>query len=106
MSDPREEPAQPSASSRIWFVRAGVRGADVGSFFAEGFVGIAWDGTGALTGLVDLSASEERLAATYPTRSWSIKATDEAFARGAVKLRSRPRVTHYCGATKTAVGGH
>ena len=35
---------------------------------------------------------------------WSSKATDEAFSRGAIKIRCRPRVTQHGGATKTAVG--
>lgn len=35
---------------------------------------------------------------------WSSKATDEAFSRGAIKVRCRPRVTQHGGATKTAVG--
>lgn len=35
---------------------------------------------------------------------WSSRATDDAFTRGAVKLRFRPRVTQHGGATKTAVG--
>ena len=34
---------------------------------------------------------------------WSSKATDEAFSKGAVKIRCRPRVTQHGGATKTAV---
>ena len=34
---------------------------------------------------------------------WSSKATDDAFAREAVKLRCRPRVTQHGGGTKTAV---
>ncbi len=35
---------------------------------------------------------------------WSSKATDEAFSKGAVKVRCRPRVTQHGGATKVAVG--
>ena len=35
---------------------------------------------------------------------WSSKATDDVFAREAVKLRCRPRVTQHGGGTKTAVG--
>ena len=35
---------------------------------------------------------------------WSSKATDDAFTRGAVKVRCRPRVTRHGGGTKTAVG--
>jgi hypothetical protein len=34
---------------------------------------------------------------------WSSKASDEAFSKGAVKVRCRPRVTQHGGATKTAV---
>lgn len=34
---------------------------------------------------------------------WSNKATDDAFTKGATKIRCRPRVTHHGGATKTAV---
>ncbi|WP_338585926.1 hypothetical protein [Pseudomonas sp. MAG733B] len=34
---------------------------------------------------------------------WSSKATDEAFSKGAVKLRCRPRVTEHGGATRVAV---
>jgi hypothetical protein len=36
---------------------------------------------------------------------WSSKATDEAFSKGALKVRCRPRVTQHGGATKTAVDG-
>ncbi len=36
---------------------------------------------------------------------WSSKASDEAFSKGALKVRCRPRVTQHGGATKTAVGG-
>lgn len=34
---------------------------------------------------------------------WSSKATDEAFTKGALKVRCRPRVTQHGGSTKTAV---
>ena len=34
---------------------------------------------------------------------WSSKGTDEAFTKGAVKVKLRPRVTQHGGATKTAV---
>ena len=80
MSDPREELAQSSVSSQIWFVRAGIRGADVGSFFAEGFVGIAWGDTGALTGLVDLSHIHE--APMLATRSIAAKLNGQVELRG------------------------
>ena len=47
----------------------------------------------------------ERMANLKPGEAyvWSSKATDEAFATGAVKIRCRPRVTEHGGATKTAV---
>ena len=45
--------------------------------------------------LANLSASEAYV--------WSSKATDEAFSKGAVKMRCRPRVTRHGGTTKTAV---
>jgi len=35
---------------------------------------------------------------------WSSRATDEAFTKGAIKVRCRPRVTRHDGATKTATG--
>ena len=35
---------------------------------------------------------------------WSSKASDEAFTRGAVKIKCRPRITQHGGSTKTAVG--
>ena len=34
---------------------------------------------------------------------WSSKASDEAFTRGAVKIKCRPRITQHGGSTKTAV---
>lgn len=34
---------------------------------------------------------------------WSSKATDEAFSKGAIKIRCRPRATQHGGGTKTAV---
>lgn len=48
----------------------------------------------------------EKMANLRPGEAfiWSSKATDEAFTKGAVKIRCRPRVTHHGGATKTAVG--
>jgi hypothetical protein len=47
----------------------------------------------------------EKMANLRPGEAfvWSTKATDEAFTKGAVKIRCRPRVTHHGGATKTAV---
>ena len=35
---------------------------------------------------------------------WSSKASDDAFTRGVVKIRCRPRITQHGGSTKTAVG--
>ena len=46
-----------------------------------------------------------KLAALGPGQAyvWSSRATDDAFARGAVKIHFRPRVTRHGGGTKTAV---
>ncbi|MER6086959.1 methylation-associated defense system ATP-binding protein MAD8 [Streptomyces bluensis] len=48
----------------------------------------------------------EKMAALNPGEAfvWSGKSTDEAFTRGAVKIKCRPRVTSHGGATKTAIG--
>ncbi|WP_055548969.1 ATP-binding protein [Streptomyces sp. NBRC 110028] len=48
----------------------------------------------------------EKMASLNPGEAfvWSSKATDEAFVRGAVKIRCRPRVTRHGGATRTAIG--
>jgi DNA phosphorothioation-dependent restriction protein DptH len=50
--------------------------------------------------------SPEKMANLRPGEAfiWSSKATDDAFTKGAVKIRCRPRVTSHGGATKTAVG--
>jgi DNA helicase HerA-like ATPase len=47
----------------------------------------------------------EKMAHLKPAEAyiWSSKATDEAFSKGAVKIRLRPRVTLHGGGTKTAV---
>ncbi|WP_374499689.1 hypothetical protein [Pseudoxanthomonas sp.] len=47
----------------------------------------------------------EKMANLRPGEAfvWSSKATDDAFTKGAVKIRCRPRATHHGGATKTAV---
>ena len=47
-----------------------------------------------------------RLASLGPGEAyvWSSRATDDAFTRGAVKVRCRPRITRHGGGTKTAVG--
>jgi len=49
--------------------------------------------------------SPERMAGLKAGEAyvWSSKATDEAFSKGAVKVRCRPRVTQHGGATKVAV---
>jgi hypothetical protein len=46
-----------------------------------------------------------RLAALGPGEAyvWSSKATDDAFTKGAVRVRCRPRVTQHGGSTKTAL---
>jgi hypothetical protein len=46
-----------------------------------------------------------RLAALGPGEAyvWSSKATDDAFTKGAIRLRCRPRVTQHGGGTKTAL---
>ena len=52
------------------------------------------------------SLTPAKLASLGPGEAfvWSSKATDDVFAREAVKLRCRPRVTQHGGGTKTAVG--
>ncbi len=51
--------------------------------------------------------SPEKMSNLRPGEAfiWSSKATDEAFTKGAVKIRCRPRATHHGGATTTAVDG-
>lgn len=48
----------------------------------------------------------EKMAHLRPGEAfvWSSKATDEAFSKGAIKVRCRPRVTEHGGVTKTAIG--
>jgi DNA phosphorothioation-dependent restriction protein DptH len=57
----------------------------------------------ALSGL-----TPEKMAHLKPGEAfiWSSKATDEAFSKGAVKIRLRPRVTLHGGGTQTAVPDH
>ena len=52
------------------------------------------------------SLTPEKLAALKPGEAyvWSSKASDDAFTRGAVKVKCRPRITQHGGSTKTAVG--
>lgn len=47
----------------------------------------------------------EKMAHLRPGEAyiWSSKATDEAFTKGAIKVKCRPRVTQHGGETKTAV---
>ena len=49
----------------------------------------------------------EKMAHLKPGEAyvWSSKASDDAFSKGALKVRCRPRVTQHGGATKTAVKG-
>jgi DNA helicase HerA-like ATPase len=49
----------------------------------------------------------EKMAHLKPGEAyvWSSKASDDAFSKGALKVRCRPRVTQHGGATKTAVRG-
>lgn len=51
------------------------------------------------------SLSAERMANLGPGEAfvWSSKASDEAFSKGGIKIRCRPRVTQHGGGTKTAV---
>jgi len=51
------------------------------------------------------SLTPEKMSNLRPGEAfiWSSKATDEAFTRGVVKVRCRPRVTQHGGDTKTAV---
>jgi DNA phosphorothioation-dependent restriction protein DptH len=50
----------------------------------------------------------ERMAALKAGEAfvWSSKASDDAFSKGAMKIRCRPRVTEHGGATRVAVGDH
>lgn len=51
------------------------------------------------------SLSAERMANLSPGEAfvWSNKASDDAFSKGGIKVRCRPRVTQHGGGTKTAV---
>ena len=53
--------------------------------------------------LKDLTPEKMSQLKTGEAYIWSSKATDEAFVRGAVKIKCRPRVTQHGGNTKTAV---
>lgn len=53
------------------------------------------------------SLSAERMANLGPGEAfvWSSKASDEAFVKGGIKIRCRPRITQHGGGTKTAADG-
>ena len=53
------------------------------------------------------SLTPDKMAHLRPGEAylWSSKATDDAFCKGAIKVKCRPRVTQHGGATKTAVDG-
>ena len=54
--------------------------------------------------IIEMACMPSKLASLGPGEAyvWSGKATDDAFIRGAVKVRCRPRVTQHGGGTKTA----
>jgi DNA helicase HerA-like ATPase len=51
-----------------------------------------------------LASNQMSALGTGEAYVWSSKSSDEAFTKGAVKIRCRPRVTQHGGSTKTAVG--
>lgn len=53
--------------------------------------------------LADLSPAKMTALRPGEAYIWSSKATDPAFARGAVKVKLRPRITRHGGSTKTAL---
>ncbi|QKX16915.1 ATP-binding protein [Microbulbifer sp. YPW1] len=53
--------------------------------------------------LGDLTSDRMSHLGTGEAYVWSSKASDEAFTRGAVKIKCRPRITQHGGSTKTAV---
>ena len=54
--------------------------------------------------LNDLTSEKMSRLGTGEAYVWSIKASDDSFTRGAVKIKCRPRITKHGGSTKTAVG--
>jgi DNA helicase HerA-like ATPase len=54
--------------------------------------------------LSELTSDKMSRLGTGEAYVWSSKASDDAFTRGAVKIKCRPRVTQHGGGTKTAVG--
>ncbi|HEX5495585.1 MAG TPA: hypothetical protein VFX70_13530 [Mycobacteriales bacterium] len=53
--------------------------------------------------LADLTAAKMAALDAGEAYLWSLRATDTAFVRSAVKIRGRPRITRHGGGTKTAV---
>lgn len=53
--------------------------------------------------LTDLTSEKMSRLGTGEAYVWSSKASDEAFNRGAIKVKCRPRITQHGGGTKTAV---
>jgi hypothetical protein len=53
--------------------------------------------------LNDLSSEKMSRLGTGEAYIWSIKASEDSFTRGAVKIKCRPRITQHGGSTKTAV---
>jgi len=53
--------------------------------------------------LASLSSEKMSNLGTGEAYVWSSKASDDAFSRGVVKVKCRPRVTQHGGGTKTAV---
>ena len=55
------------------------------------------------TALSELTSDKMSHLGTGEAYVWSSRASDDAFTRGAVKIKCRPRVTQHGGTTKTAV---
>jgi hypothetical protein len=55
------------------------------------------------TALSELTSEKMSRLGTGEAYIWSSKASDDAFTRGAVKIKCRPRITQHGGSTKTAV---
>jgi DNA helicase HerA-like ATPase len=53
--------------------------------------------------LGELTSSKMSHLGTGEAYIWSSKASDESFAKGAIKIKCRPRVTQHGGSTKTAL---
>ena len=53
--------------------------------------------------LGELSSDKMSHLGTGEAYVWSSKASDDAFTRGAVKIKCRPRITQHGGSTKTAI---